>query len=45
MRLGVTLVAEALETIDEVYRNSKERKRDWTVKEKAAEKTLMNNIW
>jgi len=39
--IGVTLVAEALETIDEAYRNSKDRKRNWTVKEKAAEKTLM----
>jgi hypothetical protein len=34
-------VAEALETIDAAYRNSKDRKRNWTVKEKAAEKTLM----
>jgi hypothetical protein len=33
-------VAEALETIDQVYKNSKDRKRFWTVKEKAAEKTL-----
>ncbi len=39
--IGVTLVTEALETMDEVYRNSKARKRDWEVKEKAAEKTLM----
>ncbi|MGI6574815.1 MAG: ISLre2 family transposase [bacterium] len=38
--IGVTLVAEALETIDHAYKNSKERKRCWTVKEKAAEKTL-----
>ena len=38
--IGVTLVAEALETIDQVYKNSKDRKRFWTVKEKAAEKTL-----
>jgi len=37
--IGVTLVAEALETIDG-YKNSKDRKRCWTVKEKAAEKTL-----
>jgi hypothetical protein len=28
-----------LETIDQVYKNSKDRKRFWTVKEKAAEKT------
>lgn len=32
--IGVTLVAEALETIDQVYKNSKDRKRFWTVKEK-----------
>ncbi len=38
--VGVTLVAEALETVDQVYKNSKERKRCWTVKEKAAKKTL-----
>jgi len=38
--IGVTLVAEALETMDQVYKNSKDRKRCWTVKEKAAEKTL-----
>jgi len=38
--VGATLVAEALETIDEAYRNSKDRKRNWTVKEKAAKKTL-----
>ncbi len=38
--IGVTLVAEALETIDNAYKNSKDRKRYWTVKEKAAEKTL-----
>lgn len=38
--IGATLVAEALETINEVYRNSKDRKRSWTVKEKAAKKTL-----
>ena len=38
--VGVTLVAEALETVDEVYRNSNDRKRNWTVKEKAAKKTL-----
>jgi hypothetical protein len=38
--IGVTLVAEALETIDKAYKNSKDRKRYWTVKEKEAEKTL-----
>jgi len=38
--IGATLVAEALETINEVYKDSKDRKRNWTVKEKAAKKTL-----
>lgn len=38
--IGASLVTEALETIDEAYRNSKERKRNWTVKEKATIKTL-----
>ena len=38
--VGATLVVEALETINEVYRNSSNRKQHWTVKEKAAEKTL-----
>ncbi len=38
--IGVTLVAEALETIDKAYKNSKDRKRYWTAKEKEAEKTL-----
>ena len=38
--VGATLVAKALETIDQVYKNSKDRKRYWTVKEKAAKKTL-----
>jgi hypothetical protein len=38
--IGATLVAEALETIDHVYKNSKARKRNWTVKEKAVKKTL-----
>ena len=38
--VGATLVAEALETINEVYRNSNNRKQHWTVKEKAVEKTL-----
>ena len=37
---GVILVAEALETVNEAYRNSKERKRVWEVKERAAKKTL-----
>jgi ribosomal protein L27 len=38
--IGVTLVAEALETIDEAYKNSKDRKRSWTVKSKEDEKAL-----
>ena len=38
--VGATLVAEALETVDEVYRNSRDRRQNWTIKEKAAEKTL-----
>ncbi|MDD3318248.1 MAG: ISLre2 family transposase [Methanosarcina sp.] len=38
--IGVTLVAEALETIDEAYRNSKDRKQNWTVKSKDDKKTL-----
>ncbi|MGI6706885.1 MAG: hypothetical protein ACOX6S_11850 [Clostridia bacterium] len=39
--IGVTLVAEALETIDEVYKNSKARKQNWRVKEKDP----YNDIW
>ena len=38
--IGTTLVGEALETINEVYRGSKERKRNWIVKERASSKTL-----
>jgi hypothetical protein len=38
--VGITLVAEALEIIDEVYRNSKDRKLNWTVKSKDDKKTL-----
>lgn len=38
--IGATLVAEALETIDEAYKNSKARKQNWTVKSKADKKTL-----
>ncbi len=38
--VGVALVADALETADEMYKNSNDRKRNWTVKEKAANKTL-----
>jgi uncharacterized protein (DUF2147 family) len=38
--VGVILVAEALETIDEAYRNSKDRKRNWTIKSKDDKKTL-----
>lgn len=36
--VGKIIVADTLETINEIYRNSKERKRDWTIKEKANEK-------
>jgi hypothetical protein len=39
--IRVTLVAEALETIDEVYKNSKARKQNWRVKEKDP----YNDIW
>lgn len=39
--IGVTLVAEALETIDEAYKNSKGRKYNWTVKSKDDKKTLI----
>ena len=38
--VGAGLVTEALEIINEVYRNSKERKKSWRIKEKAAKKTL-----
>jgi hypothetical protein len=39
--VGSTLVAEALETVNEVYRNSKNRKLNWTIKERAAKKLLL----
>ena len=38
--IGTMLVAEALETVDEVYRNSKARKLNWSIKSKADQKTL-----
>lgn len=38
--VGADLVAEALEIVNQVYRNSKERKKYWKIKEKAAKKTL-----
>lgn len=38
--IGTTLVAEALEIVDEAYRNSNDRKQSWTIKERAAKKTL-----
>jgi hypothetical protein len=38
--VGVKLVAEALETADEVYKNSKVRKCNWIVKSKDDKKTL-----
>ena len=39
--VGAKLVAEALETVNEIYKNSKERKRDWQIKERAAAKGLL----
>ncbi len=39
--VGAGLVSEALEIVNEVYRNSKERKKNWRIKEKAAKKTLI----
>lgn len=38
--VGASLVGQALETIDEVYRNSKARKLEWNIKERAAKKSL-----
>lgn len=38
--IGATLVAEALETLDEAYRNSTDRKRNWTIKSKGDKKTF-----
>jgi hypothetical protein len=38
--VGVKLVAKALETADEVYKNSKARKCNWIVKSKDDKKTL-----
>ncbi len=38
---AVVLVAEALEAVDKAYKNNKERKKYWEVKEKAAPKTLV----
>ena len=38
--VGAGLVTEALEIINEVYRNSKERKKSWRIKEKATERLL-----
>ena len=39
--VGVSLVAEALETIDEAYKNSKDRKHNWKVKSKGDNKNLI----
>jgi len=39
--VGVSLVAEALETIDEAYKNSKDRKHNWIVKSKGDKKNLI----
>jgi len=38
--IGVALVAEALETLDVAYRNSKDRKHNWTIKSKSDKKTF-----
>jgi len=38
--VGAGIVSEALEIINEVYRNSKERKKSWRIKEKATERLL-----
>ena len=38
--VGVALVKEALETVDQAYKSSKARKRNWVVKSKDDEKTL-----
>lgn len=38
--VGAKLVADALVTMDEAYRNSKDRKRKWTIKSKDDKKTL-----
>ena len=38
--VGKIIVADTLEAINEIYRNSKERKRDWTIKEKADAKAF-----
>jgi hypothetical protein len=37
---GVILIAEALEIIDDVYKNSSERKRSWVIHGQAHKKTL-----
>lgn len=39
-RVGVKLVAEALESLDQAVKNSLDRKRNWVVKSKADKKTL-----
>jgi hypothetical protein len=38
--VGIELVAEALEIVNEVYKKSKARKKHWTVKENGKKKTL-----
>jgi len=38
--VGTTLVADALETINQAYKDSKQRKQNWVVKNKADKKTL-----
>lgn len=39
-RIGVKLVAEALESLDKAVKDSSDRKRNWVVKSKADQKTL-----
>ena len=38
--VGVDITSKALETVDELVKNNKERRRDWNVKSKASKKSL-----
>ena len=38
--IGVTITGKALETVDVLVKNDKERKRDWNVKDKKSQKSL-----
>jgi len=38
--VGKIIVADTLETINEIYRNSKERKRDWTIKKRQMKRPM-----